>query len=128
MDKIRTQLATHGLSEASLQLGNPYSGVRKSQEGAKEKEMAELRKRVQRLENPSKKQPLNSKPEKPDKPVSKLQGKLARTCRNWNLGLCTKSDAECNRRHACNHVVDGDRVCWGAHRKQDHEEVTTTFT
>ena len=42
MDKIRTQLATHGLSEASLQLGNPYSGVRKSQEGLKDKEMAEL--------------------------------------------------------------------------------------
>ena len=68
-----------------MQLGNPYSGVRKSQEGLKDKEMAELRKRVQRLENPTKK--LNSKPEKPDKPVSKLQGKLARTCRNWNLGL-----------------------------------------
>ena len=70
-----------------MQLGNPYSGVRKSQEGIKDKEMAELKKRVQRLENPNKKQPLNSKPEKPDKPVSKLQGKLSRTCRNWNLGL-----------------------------------------
>ena len=87
MDKIRSQLSAHGLPEAGLQVGNPYSGIKKSQESYKDKEFSEMKKRVQKLENERK---PNSKPDKPGKtakPVSKLEGKLSRTCKNWNLGV-----------------------------------------
>lgn len=90
MDKIRSQLSAHGLSESGLQVGNPYSGIKKSQESYKDREFSEWKKRVQKLENDRK---PNSKPDKPgkaakpDKPVSKLDGKLARTCKNWNNGV-----------------------------------------
>lgn len=53
------------------------------------------------------------------KPKDSLKDKLNRTCRNWNNGVCSKEQASCPRKHACNRVTDG-RVCWLDHRYNEH--------
>ena len=39
LEKIRNAIAAEGLSDAGLMVGNPYSGLKKSHETAREKEL-----------------------------------------------------------------------------------------
>ena len=79
-----------GLSDTALQLGDCYSGSRKSSLGSQEKQVKDLQVQVQKLMN-DKKGP-KAAPNNNNTPGKKITGKklgpearkfLGDTCRNW---------------------------------------------
>ena len=137
----------HGVSDATLQIGDVYSGTRHVQESSAEKEMSEMRKQIADLKTKLEKKPQQFPQHQRGGPRGGrgggfrggrgggfragrgggrgggLAGKLARTCQLWNSADgCNNQN--CDFMHSCNVLVDngqgGQQLCWKKHTAAQH--------